>query len=492
MAEGRKFALSIVLRSVDHATAGLRRVNARLSAMTAPIRRARSSFVALGREAGLPQLARGLGGVGVAARGVAKAIGGIAIATGLGVAGIRSMISSGDQLAKQADRLGLTVDAYSQLRFAASQSGTEMGRFDSAMEGFSKRLGEARAGMGSLHTFLGKVSPALLRQIKGAKDNGEAFEIMAAAMGRIEDPAKRAALASAAFGRSGVVLLNLFAAGPDGIRKLREEYSEIAGSQEDAARKSELLTDAMGRIDAAVSGVKAQLLVGLAPALLELAEGLKRFLVDNRGRVAEWARDFGERLPARIADLGRSLSRLIDSVRPVWDAIGGLKGAAVLLAAAIAGPLISSLYALGVAMLTTPFGLFVTGVAGLVVAGKELAQNWHLVRDFFGELWEDIKGIFARAWEYIGGIVDRIAGAVRTVRDAAGAVADYFGGGSGGPGNLAAGRAAFRAAPARSAAPQSAKVTIDISGAPRGSRARVARDSDADVDLSVGYALGGV
>ncbi len=401
MAKGKTFPLSIVLRAIDKATAPIRRVNAEIRRVIPAVKRLNTRLRTTARVAGLPQLAKGFRGVATAARGVATRVAGVAVAAGFGVAGLKSMIAAGDNLAKRADRVGLTVDAYAQLRFAAGQSGTEIARFDSALEGFAKRVGEAKAGTGSLNSFLKLISPTLLKQVKATKGTEEAFELMVRAMGKVESPTKRAALASAAFGRSGLTLLNFFKEGPKGIAKLRKEYADTAGSQEEAARKSEKMQDALGRISAATDGVKAAILIGLAPAFLQLSEGLKKFLVENREAIAEWAKDFGEKLPGRIARLGKFLQGLGRAIKPVWDAIGGFGGAVKILAAIIVGKLAFAFLALGKAMLFTPFGQIVTAIGLVIAIGNKLGVNWSKLGAFFVDLWGGIKRVFVDAYRAI-------------------------------------------------------------------------------------------
>jgi hypothetical protein len=519
MPRGKEYPLSLVLRTVDKATAGLRHVTGQIRNLQRPLDRVNRRFRTMAKAGGLPQLGGALRGVGSAARTAGLAVGGIAVAAGLSTAAIKDMITAGDDLAKKADRIGLTVDGYAQLRFAAERSGTEMARFDSAMEGFSKRLGEAKAGTGSLTTFLNKASPALLRQLKGAKSNEEAFDLLSRAMGKVEDPAKRAALAAAAFGRSGQSLLNLFAEGPDGIQALRDEFAELAGPQEEGARSAEAMADEFANIDAAFMGVKASILQGLAPAFVDLSKEFQGFLKENRGQITEWVREFGEKLPDRIQALQDGLRRLGDAIKPVWDFIGGVSGAAKVLAGILGGKLLLAVANLGKVLLATPIGLITVGIAGLISIGyqlyegwdqiaswlddvwrgmkKSVTEAWEPIGSFFSGLWDGIVGVFEWAWGKIQGIIDGISGAVDLVVGAPGRIANALNPFSddvpaikdfdpSNPDDVAVVQNLTAALGLGGG--ESSRVQLDITGAPPGSRVQV-DPRGGGVDYTLGYQL---
>lgn len=429
-------SLNFVIRAIDRATAPMRKVaNA-----------ARSLSERLGGPAFAKGIQTSMGAVRDVVGGLRSGFVRLAGAVGLSTAAVKLTINELDNLAKTADRIGLSVDALAELRFAAGQTGVEANKLDEAMESFSRRLGKARGGAGELAEFLKKVSPTLLRQLKAAKGNEEALNLMADAMAKVEDPAKRAALASATFGDAGQKLDILLKGGRDPIAKLRKEYSELAGSQETAARKAEEINDAVARIGAVFQGVKAAMVEGLAPAFLELAETAKNWLSANRAAIAEFVADFGKKLPARVKTFIGALDKLRKSLEPVIDAMGGLRHIAIAAAVVIGVKLVLALKALGIAMLATPIGLVITAISALIVAGYALIKNWEIVKafflrvgnviadavvkawqpvqGFFEELWDAIVAAFEAAGRAIDRVVDRIMAVVDRVKDSVLAVRD--------------------------------------------------------------------
>src|SRR5574343_279477 len=304
-----EFPLNIVLRTVDKATAGLQKFNAKLDAKFKPFRDLSEQFGKTTENLGLDRLKGALAGFGSKLKSIVVGFGAAAVAAGAaGAVAFHSWIEAGDGLAKAADRIGVTVDTLAQLRHAAAASGVEIGEFDSALETMNKGLGLAKAGTGKLAGFLSKVSPTLLKQVKAAKSTEEAFDLMAGAM---------------------VKFLN---EGPEGIRKLREEYLRLAGPQEDQARSSEKVDDALGRVGAAFEGVKAAIITGLAPTVVDLADKFSSFLAANRERIAAWIQDFGEKLPARIERIINAVTRIADALSPIGDLINSMGGPVTVIA----------------------------------------------------------------------------------------------------------------------------------------------------------------
>lgn len=500
----KQTTLSIIIRTVDKATAGLKKITGGIKEHTegkhAPGHKGggehghekekteavNSLGAALGRlshETGLPHVFEKFKHVGHAAHEVWEQVGELkekflefAIGVGIGALEVEHLIHAYAELGKTAKIVGLTVDSLAAYRFAAEQAGLSSEEFDGALEKLNKGLGEMKAGGGKLSAFLGKVSPALLRQVKAAKSNEEALSLISAAFVKVTDPAKRAALATAVFGKAGQTMIAMLAEGPEKLEENRKEYEELAGSQEEAAETAHHVHQAMGRVSAAADGIKAAIVVGLGPAIEHLAELLKEFLVKHRQEIADFIKDFGEKLPGRIESLVHSFQSALDAIMPVWDAIGGLKGAAIGLAVIIGAKLIAAVYGLGVALISTPIGWIIAGIAGIVAGIVILTQEL----DRAVTALEKFKAISDFLVSTGGGIAAPkgggiLAGVNKDLEESRKEILGLGVGGFtvGGP-----------------AAPAEAKIKIDIAGAPKGTRVTTDPRSTADVDLNVGYNLG--
>jgi hypothetical protein len=304
VAGDKETKLSIVIRTVDKATAKLKAIADKLDAVTKPVRDFTEALGSVREKSGLDSVVDGFKGVGGAVMDVLGKIAMIGGVIGAATAGLLSLIGGFDDLGDKAEAIGVSVDFLASMRYAAEKSGAEIEALDGGLQAFSTSLGKARAGTGRMATFLNKVNPALLKQLKGAKSNEEAFALLGDAMARLEDPAKRAALATATVGDAS--LAPMLARGAKGIKELGDEYIATAGSQEDAAKAAGATDDALKGLHAATDGVKAALVSGLAPALTIIIEKIKAWLVGHRGDVKEWAASLGKKLPAAYRDARRS------------------------------------------------------------------------------------------------------------------------------------------------------------------------------------------
>jgi phage-related minor tail protein len=529
---GKSVALSIVLSTVDKATAGLRAFNARLAAATAPVRELGDKLKGLGEEAGVGKLVEGFKGVGGAVKdlfGKLLVIGGVAAAA---VFGLKSLVDEFAALGNTAKRVGTTVDFLAAMRFAASKSGASIEQLDTGLQAFVQNLGQARAGTGRMAAFLGKVSPALLTQLKATQSNEEAFKLLADAMAKVQDPAKRLALAQKTVGDAA--LAPLLARGSKGLLELQGTYVALAGSQEDAAASAGDAEEAMKDLSAASDGIKGALVQGLAPALKQIVEDITQWLVGHREDVRRWAEDFGKKLPDAVRTVASVIGSAVSTVASIVDAIGGFKTVAIAAAAILVGPLVSSLYTLSAALLTTPVGWIILGITAIILAGYELIKHWDAVgawfrafwdrfggiitaafpfivvpirgiislvktiiahwepiKAFFATLWDDVTAAFSAAWDAISPIVDKITGAVDWITSKVDKLGNFiqhpFGGDDAPAVDVGTLNAAIGAA-----APTEARVKVDFANAPRGTRVSADPTNTGDVDLSVGYQLLGL
>lgn len=537
---GKNTELSITLRTIDQATAGIRAVNAQLAAVTKPARDFKEALSDLRSKSGLDDVLGGFKGVGSAIGDVLSKVAMIGGVVGVAVAGLFKLVGEFDDLGDKAEAIGVSVDYLAGMRYAAEQSGAAVEKLDSGLQSFTTSLGQARAGTGPMTAFLNLVSPALLTQIKAAKSNAEAFDLLAAAAAKIEDPAKRAAFAQKTLGDAS--LAPLLARGAKGIKELRDEHDKHSGSLEGAAAASGKVDNALKNLKASTDGIKAALLEGLAPALEVIVKQLGEWFDKHRGDVKEWAASLGKKLPAAFNAVVGAIGSAVDAIKPFVDSGTKLKVLLGVIAAVILGPVISAVVSLGVALLTTPVGWIVAGIAAIAAGAYLLIDNWDAVsgffvdlwdtvkakfgwatdlimtavapfiavplmviehwggiKDFFVSLWDGITSVFEKAWEIIGGIVDKVKSAVDFVSDAIDSINPFSGGGS----SMfdMANRMMNPNAPttsdvlaqtmgtigaARGQATQ-AKVTVDFANAPRGTRVSADPKSTADVDVSVGY-----
>ena len=184
-------------------------------------------------------LANKLGGLKKAAGVVGIAVGAIGAAF---VAAAKKTIDFADEIAKTADKVGLSTSALQELRVATDLAGISQGELDSGLGSLSKRMGELRQGTGALNTLLDKSDPAFKTLLQNTTDNEQAFRLIIGKLGTMTNAQDRTALSSAALGRAlGVAASKLSLPELDaGIRRARDLGLII---DEDLLRNAEGIKD---------------------------------------------------------------------------------------------------------------------------------------------------------------------------------------------------------------------------------------------------------
>lgn len=508
----KNFPVSLTISAKDRASVAIGKLSANLKKLSGPISGFGKAFGGVGTSLGRVRSEAAILGVAIAGAGFAA------------FKVIKGAVDAGDKLGEMAQRVGLGVDAYAQLGFAAAQADVEQEAFNGAMDQFNKRLGEAKAGTGPLLAFLKKVRPELAHSVLGAKTTEEALGLMTTAFEKVTDPGKRAALAAAVFGRSGLQMGQFLGQGTEAIKEQRKRLAELLGPQEEYARLSGVLDNSLRETETAFDGVQRAMAVKLFPALKKLSEMATEFLVKNREGIAKWATKANEAITkwvdsGGIGKLVDGFKQMADKVEVIVDKLGGLKGVAIAAAAVMAGPFVASIGSLAVSLsaliplianavigigsfvfgpaiaaignfvlalragygamaafnlvlISNPIGMVVIGLTALAGVGLLVYKNWEPLKLLFGDILDDLRGINKEQKEIEGRVDEEIEvsqGPVMAKR-------------------------IFKDRPtlgATGARPQNtrhtndARVSVSIAGPP-GTRATIDRNSKAPVDLSTG------
>ncbi|MGX9574086.1 hypothetical protein [Mesorhizobium sp. f-mel] len=177
-------------------------------------------------------------------------------------------IDDASHLVDVADRIGLTTTALQELSFGFSQAGVDQATFETGMEQFSKRIGEAATKGGRLADIL-KANGIAIRDSNGQIKTSE--QLLASYAELVRNAAseqEKMVLVTEAFGRGGADFLNALkdgAAGINGMAKAAEDAGGVIDEQ--LLRRAEELGD---RWDAAWRRFS----VSAQSAILTAIEGL--------------------------------------------------------------------------------------------------------------------------------------------------------------------------------------------------------------------------
>lgn len=297
------------------------------------------SFAATDRAAkaassgGFQSMAAGIGSLSK----LLPTIGAASAVAGLVSLGKEAFATAG-RLSDVADRTGVTAETIQELSFAADQAGVSAGGMERALEGFARRVGQARDGSGALVSALKDQDKALLRGIQSASSTEEALDLVFRKLGETSNAADRAALANAAFGKSGIELLPMLSGGAAGLEEMRRRARDLGlVLSNEMVASGDAAGDSLDELSKTVSGTLRASLLALAPAIKTAAEGLTEILTINstiaKGDAAEesfnrlafaiqYAANRGIELTSAQRKMileGKSLKDVIDQTGPAFE-----------------------------------------------------------------------------------------------------------------------------------------------------------------------------
>lgn len=181
----------------------------------------------------------------------------------------KGAIALGDNLSKTAGAVGLTVESLQKYQFVSERAGVSTTQFNSNMTAFVKRMGELKNNTGPLVSGLKGVNDELLAQLKGAKNQDEAFRLVVAAMGNAATAADRARIANAAWSRSGVAMVNIASKTGDALEEMDKIAGELGATLSgENATAAVIMTDKMTTLAATVGNTVKSAFIEAASAVM--------------------------------------------------------------------------------------------------------------------------------------------------------------------------------------------------------------------------------
>ncbi len=227
-------------------------------------------------------------------------VAGLAGSLGLGLLG-RSMmerINEMDLLAKNADKIGVTTQAYTELNYAVSQTSALTDQaFNMAMQRMTRKLGEAELGIGEGAKAFEALGLSIEDLAKLRPD--EQFLKVADAVKALDDDQKQLAATAKIFDAEAAAIVTTLQRGSEEIEKYREE-ARLMGQTltREQTAKAEAAKDAMDKLSRAWGGVSNNMTAALAGPFTNFIV----WLTDAIPKV--------DTLVRKVFDLGVNLNRI--------------------------------------------------------------------------------------------------------------------------------------------------------------------------------------
>lgn len=274
-------------------------------------------------------------GQNVQAVGKAMAAIGAAVAGPMLAATMR-FTAVGDQLDKMSRRTGVSVEALSELGYAAQISGTDIETIEKSLRKMQKTIVDAARGSTTAVDTLSTLGITLAEL--GSLSPEDQFTLIADRLAGIADPTARAAIAMELFGKSGTAILPMIEGGAEGIATLRDRAREMGFTMSTAAATlAATLNDTLYELRTAADYAAMAVGEALAPTINAVATAMTNAIV----RVKKWIEQHRE--------LVATTFNVASVVAGLGVAVLGL-GTGIVIASKAAGPLIAAIKAAGAVM----------------------------------------------------------------------------------------------------------------------------------------------
>lgn len=239
----------------------------------------------------------------------------------------KSVIDLGGQLNDTATKTGLSVEALQEYGYIAKQNGSSAEEFTGSVTKLAKSLDEAKNSASPAAEAFRRLGVHVGSQAFKKLTLDEKIDLLAHKLNGVKDPGTRAAIAMQVFGRSASNLLPTYKAIAENGGAMREEFRKLGGelTSGDAAKLDDV-GDNIDKLDVAWQGMKQTIVVALLPTITKLVEGLKEWIVANRGVIAEKVVSFVSSLGSMLMYLARAAAFAVEH----WIAFSALLGGAMI------------------------------------------------------------------------------------------------------------------------------------------------------------------
>ena len=224
-------------------------------------------------------ISAGDGAVTSAVFSLKTALVGVVGAAGIGLL-VRNSLQATDALSKTAQKLGVTTQELSALRYAAELSGVGIQTTDMAVQRFTRRLAEAAQGTGEAKGALRELNIDAAELSKLPLQ--EQMFALADAFGNVKNANDQVRLGFKLFDSEGLAFINTLKEGREGLSAMFAEADRLGVLlSTDAAQGVERANDAFTKLGTLLKGVTDQTVAALAPALEDLATFLTETFLEK-------------------------------------------------------------------------------------------------------------------------------------------------------------------------------------------------------------------
>ncbi len=215
-------------------------------------------------------------------------------------------LKAADAIAKTADKLGVSTDALQELRYAAELSGVKITALDMGLQRFTRRLAEARQGMGELKGVIEQYDISITNADGSSRSMQDVLGSLADVIANTTDKQERLRIAFKAFDSEGVALVNLLNKGAIGLEEFRQEAHRLGiVIEEDLLRQAEKANDAITKMSKIFGTTLTRAVIALSPEIIRISESF-----------IEWFETNQKLIKIKVPEY---IDKIIEGLEDVWN-----------------------------------------------------------------------------------------------------------------------------------------------------------------------------
>tara|TARA_R110000868_G_scaffold100109_1_gene275269 strand:+ start:16585 stop:18765 length:2181 start_codon:yes stop_codon:yes gene_type:complete len=187
----------------------------------------------------------------------------------------QSALDYASGLGEVSQQIGVTVEDLQVYRYAATQVGVSQEEMEKGLGKFTQTLGKAQLGSASSAEVFSALGVSIRSADGALRTTSDILPDVADAIARIPDPAKRAAIEVALFGRAGQKLDTLLSGGSNAIKAQAAELSSYGIVTEEMAAKADEAADKISKMKFVLETQISAAVANNADAIIKLANGVE-------------------------------------------------------------------------------------------------------------------------------------------------------------------------------------------------------------------------
>lgn len=316
----------------------------------------------------------------------------------------------GEQLLNNAQKAGVSVESIQKLGYAATIAGIGADSMNNALKFLNKNMAEAASNPKSDAAKAFKSMGVAIKDASGKLRGADAILLdMSDTFKKNADGAAKVKTALTVAGRGGTEIIPVLNLGKKALIEQGKELQDLGGLMtKDMAERADAVGDTMQKIGFAFRGVSLIMSTSLIPLIESSVKGTLAYVKANEKVIASNMHDVVAGIASSLKVVRFALQTVHAILWPVIKAFGGLKMvitvisyvALASLMMKLGGVVVAfaaftrSILLFNLALLATPLGWFIAGVAAIGAAVYLIYRNWKPISAFFSNLWERVKAIF--------------------------------------------------------------------------------------------------